>query len=67
MCRLWPAFPRSPRRTIEWHLRYSILHQQGFSLGDTITLTPHWLLRGAASEDWTWTRQLLAPDYLYGD
>jgi iron complex outermembrane recepter protein len=33
----------------------SILHQQGFSLGDTITLTPHWLLRGAASEDWTWT------------
>jgi iron complex outermembrane recepter protein len=33
----------------------SILHQQGFSLGDTITLTPHWLLRGSASEDWTWT------------
>ena len=33
----------------------SILHQQGFSLGDTITLTPHWRLRGAASEDWTWT------------
>ena len=33
----------------------NILHQQGFSLGDTITLTPHWRLRGAASEDWTWT------------
>jgi len=33
----------------------NIIHQQGFSLGDTITLTPHWLLRGAASEDWTWT------------
>lgn len=33
----------------------SIVHQQGFSLGDTITLTPHWLLRGAASQDWTWT------------
>jgi iron complex outermembrane receptor protein len=31
------------------------IHQQGFSLGDTITLTPHWRLRGAASEDWTWT------------
>lgn len=33
----------------------SILHQQGFSLDDTITLTPRWLLRGAASQDWTWT------------
>ena len=33
----------------------NIIHQQGFSLGDTITLTPHWRLRGAASEDWTWT------------
>jgi iron complex outermembrane recepter protein len=32
----------------------SINHQQGFSLGDTITLTPHWLLRVAASQDWTW-------------
>jgi len=37
----------------------SILHQQGFSLGDTITLTPHWLLRGAASEDWTWTNNYM--------
>ena len=33
----------------------SILHQQGFSLDDTITLTPRWLLRGAASQDWIWT------------
>jgi iron complex outermembrane receptor protein len=39
----------------------SILHQQGFSLGDTITLTPHWLLRGAASEDWTWTDNYTLP------
>jgi iron complex outermembrane receptor protein len=33
----------------------SIIHQQGFSLGDTITLTPQWLVRVAASQDWTWT------------
>jgi iron complex outermembrane recepter protein len=33
----------------------SIIHQQGFNIGDTITLTPHWLLRVAASQDWTWT------------
>jgi iron complex outermembrane receptor protein len=33
----------------------SIIRQQGFSFGDTITLTPHWLVRVAASEDWTWT------------
>ena len=33
----------------------SILHQQGFSLDDTITLTRRWLVRGAASQDWTWT------------
>jgi iron complex outermembrane receptor protein len=33
----------------------SIIRQQGFSLGDTITLTPRWLLRVAASQDWTWT------------
>lgn len=33
----------------------SIVHQQGFNLGDTITLTPQWLLRVAASQDWTWT------------
>jgi iron complex outermembrane receptor protein len=33
----------------------SIIHQQGFNFGDTITLTPKWLLRVAASQDWTWT------------
>jgi iron complex outermembrane receptor protein len=32
----------------------SIIHQQGFSLGDTITFTPHWLVKVAASQDWTW-------------
>jgi iron complex outermembrane receptor protein len=47
----------SPDKTMASNGIYvsSILHQQGFSLGDTITLSPHWLLRGAASEDWTWT------------
>jgi iron complex outermembrane receptor protein len=33
----------------------SIIHQQGFNFGDTITVTPQWLLRVAASQDWTWT------------
>jgi iron complex outermembrane receptor protein len=33
----------------------SIIHQQGINVGDTITLTPQWLVRLAASEDWTWT------------
>ena len=33
----------------------SIIRQQGFSLGDTITLTPRWMVRLAASQDWTWT------------
>ncbi len=33
----------------------SIIHQQGINFGDTVTLTPRWLLRAAASEDWTWT------------
>jgi outer membrane receptor protein involved in Fe transport len=33
----------------------SIIHQQGFNFGDTITVTPKWLLRVAASQDWTWT------------
>ncbi len=32
----------------------NIIHQQGIQLGDTITLTPHWLLRVAGSYDWTW-------------
>lgn len=33
----------------------SIIRQQGFSLGDTISFTPQWFLRLAASQDWTWT------------
>jgi iron complex outermembrane recepter protein len=33
----------------------SIIRQQGFSLSDTITLTPRWLIRLGASQDWTWT------------
>jgi len=33
----------------------SIIRQQGFSFADTITFTPQWLIRVAASQDWTWT------------
>jgi iron complex outermembrane recepter protein len=33
----------------------SIIRQQGFSFGDTITLSPRWLIRASASQDWTWT------------
>ena len=33
----------------------SIIHQQGFNFGDTIALTRRWMLRAAASQDWTWT------------
>ena len=33
----------------------SIIRQQGFSLSDTITFTPRWLVRLGASQDWTWT------------
>ncbi len=32
----------------------SVIHQQGFNLGDTITLSRHWLVRVAGSQDWTW-------------
>jgi hypothetical protein len=39
----------------------SIIHQQGFNFGDTIALTPHWLLRAAASQDWTWTTNYKSP------
>ena len=39
----------------------SILHQQGFSFGDTITLTPRWMVRVAASQDWYWTDNYNAP------
>jgi iron complex outermembrane receptor protein len=33
----------------------SIIRQQGFSLADTVTLSRRWLVRLAASQDWTWT------------
>ncbi|MEP7351678.1 MAG: TonB-dependent receptor [Acidobacteriota bacterium] len=33
----------------------SIIRQQGFNFGDTITLSPKWIIRLAASQDWTWT------------
>jgi iron complex outermembrane receptor protein len=39
----------------------SIIHQQGFNFGDTITVTPKWLLHVAASQDWTWTTSYNAP------
>jgi iron complex outermembrane receptor protein len=39
----------------------SIIHQQGFNFGDTIALTPRWLVRAAASQDWTWTTSYKAP------
>jgi iron complex outermembrane receptor protein len=39
----------------------SIIRQQGFSFGDTITLSPRWLIRLAASQDWTWTGSYAAP------
>jgi iron complex outermembrane receptor protein len=33
----------------------SIIRQQGFSFSDEITLSPRWLVRLGASQDWTWT------------
>ena len=33
----------------------SIIRQQGFSFSDTVTLSPRWLVRLGASQDWTWT------------
>jgi iron complex outermembrane receptor protein len=33
----------------------SVIRQQGVSIGDTVTLTPRWLVKFSASEDWTWT------------
>ena len=38
----------------------SIIHQQGFNLSDTITLTRRWLVRLAGSQDWTWTNNYSA-------
>jgi iron complex outermembrane receptor protein len=39
----------------------NVYHQQGFNFSDTITLTPHWVLRAAASQDWYWTNNYSAP------
>jgi iron complex outermembrane receptor protein len=39
----------------------SIIHQQGFNISDSITLTPRWILRGGASQDWTWENLYSAP------
>ncbi len=33
----------------------SIIRQQGINFSDTVSLTPRWLVKLAASEDWTWT------------
>ncbi|MEO8257779.1 MAG: TonB-dependent receptor [Acidobacteriota bacterium] len=33
----------------------SVIHQQGFSVADTITLDEHWSFRVTASQDWIWT------------
>ena len=33
----------------------SIIRQQGFSLSDAITLSPHWIVTLAGGQDWTWT------------
>jgi len=43
----------------------SILHQQGFNLADTISFSPRWLLRVAASQDWYWTNNYSAPHAPY--
>jgi iron complex outermembrane receptor protein len=33
----------------------SIIRQQGFSFSDSMTISPRWIARLAASQDWTWT------------
>jgi len=33
----------------------SIIRQQGFSFSDSMTISPQWMVRLAASQDWTWT------------
>ena len=33
----------------------SIIRQQGFSFSDSISINPQWIVRLAASQDWTWT------------
>lgn len=32
----------------------NIIHQQGISFDDSMTLSPRWILRVGASQDWTW-------------
>ncbi len=33
----------------------SVIRQQGFSFSDSMTISPQWIVRLAASQDWTWT------------
>jgi iron complex outermembrane receptor protein len=33
----------------------SIIRQQGLSFSDSMTISPRWIVRLAASQDWTWT------------
>jgi iron complex outermembrane receptor protein len=33
----------------------SIIHQQGITLGDTLSFSPRWLVKLSGSYDWTWT------------
>jgi iron complex outermembrane receptor protein len=33
----------------------SVIRQQGFSFSDSMTFSPRWIVRLAASQDWTWT------------
>src|SRR5262249_55618397 len=33
----------------------SIIRQQGFSFSDSMSIGPRWIVRLAASQDWTWT------------
>ncbi len=55
----------------------SIIHQQGFSFSDAMSLGQRWIVRVGASQDWTWTdsyndtaanhytQQKIAAGYLY--
>lgn len=33
----------------------SVIRQQGFSFSDSMTISPQWIVRLSASQDWTWT------------
>ena len=68
LCRQRLAFLRRPKtEPANGIYTNNILHQQGINLGDTITLTPHWLLRGAVSQDWFWTNNYSLSKPLYDD